>query len=72
METCTTLICRYLNTGNGYVVYSSSSNSGNRGKDDEREAKFVVGTGFDKVVLQLAMRGMRGEKGKKSKEAVAV
>jgi len=63
---------RYLNTGNGYIVYSSSSNSGNRAKDDEREAKLVVGTGFDKVVLQLAMRGMRGERGKKFKEAVAV
>ncbi|KAI1727567.1 7 transmembrane receptor (rhodopsin family) domain-containing protein [Ditylenchus destructor] len=43
---------RYLNTGNGFVMYSSTRSG------RSADPKFlVVGTGFDKVVLQVAMKG---------------
>uniref|UniRef100_A0A915DHS7 G-protein coupled receptors family 1 profile domain-containing protein n=1 Tax=Ditylenchus dipsaci TaxID=166011 RepID=A0A915DHS7_9BILA len=44
---------RYMNSGNGYVIYKAQKER----KNGLSEAKFVVGTGFDKIVLQVAMRG---------------
>lgn len=45
---------RYFNTGNGYIIYSPTKEAPGTELED---AKCVVGTGFDKIVLTVAMSG---------------
>uniref|UniRef100_A0A914Z550 G-protein coupled receptors family 1 profile domain-containing protein n=1 Tax=Panagrolaimus superbus TaxID=310955 RepID=A0A914Z550_9BILA len=45
---------RYFNTGNGYIIYSPTKDAGNEIMED---ARCIVGTGFDKIVLTVAMSG---------------
>lgn len=56
----TLYLFRYLNTGNGFVIYSPNRKKNKAEKNGRSagggESKMVVGTGFDKVVLQVAMR----------------
>ncbi|KAI6227949.1 hypothetical protein M3Y95_00570700 [Aphelenchoides besseyi] len=42
---------RYLNTGNGYILYSTGQNHVN----EKQQQHMTFGTGFDKVVLQVAI-----------------
>jgi len=46
---------RYLNTGNGFVLVNREAK--HRANAECPESHFVIGTGFDRVVLQVAMRG---------------
>lgn len=49
-------IYRYMNSGNGYIIYSSPKKTSVE-TPGTPDTKCVVGTGFDKIVLTVAMNG---------------
>lgn len=53
-----------MNTGNGFVIYRHNTNKKDQKKNkiELHESKYVVGTGFDKIVLQVAMQNWKSTK----------